>query len=66
MHKKYIILAALLLNAGAAFAGDSSACYSIQDADARNHCLAKARQQSSQCYAIQDSQRRAECQAEAR
>lgn len=66
MHKKYIILSAMLLNAGVAFAGDSSACYSIQDADARNHCLAKARQQSSQCYAIQDSQRRAECQAEAR
>ena len=49
-----------------AFAADSSACYVIQDADARTYCLAKARHDVSQCYAIQRADLRAQCLAEIR
>lgn len=46
-----------------AFAGDSSACYTIQDADARTYCRAKAAGDSSICYAIHSSALRSQCLA---
>ena len=49
-----------------AMAGDPGPCYSIQNADARTYCLARARGDASMCYAIQDSARRSECMAEVR
>lgn len=61
--------AALMLTPQFALAsspGQSSACYNIQDADARSYCLAKARGESSQCYTIQRADMRSQCLAEVR
>lgn len=65
---RQIFYAFILLFSGCVpvFAADSSACYSIQDADSRNYCIAKARGQSSACYSIQDSSLRSMCLAEVR
>lgn len=62
------ILVTILLAAGCvpAVASDAGACYAIQDADARQYCLAKARREAGQCYAIQSSGLRAQCLAEVR
>ena len=49
-----------------ALAADSGACYSIQDADARTYCLARARGDASQCYSIQRADLRSQCLAEVR
>lgn len=46
------------------YAGDPGACYSIQNSDSRNYCLAKAHNDSSRCYSIQSSEKRSECLAE--
>jgi len=60
-----IILAlALPLMAAAAYAADPGACYSIQDADARAYCLAKARKDRGVCYNIQSPDLRSMCLAE--
>lgn len=59
-----LCLIPLLLVASAATAADSSACYSISNADARAYCIAKARNQSSACYSIQSSDARSQCLAE--
>ena len=37
---------------GAAAAANESHCYSIQDADQKNQCLALAKRQESYCYSI--------------
>jgi len=58
--------AALMLSPQFAMAADSSACYNIQDADARTYCLARARGESSQCYSIQRADLRSQCLAEVR
>ena len=50
----------------ASSAGQSSACYNIQDADARAYCLAKARGEPSQCYNVQRADLRSMCLAEVR
>ena len=47
-------------------ASDASACYSIQDPDARAYCLAKARRDASVCYSVQRPDLRSQCLAEAR
>jgi len=49
-----------------AFAGDSSACYNVADADARTYCLARAKREPSQCYSIQRPDMRSQCLAEVR
>lgn len=58
-------LAVCLFGPVVAFAGqDAGACYSIQDADARSYCIARARGESSQCYTIQRPDLRSQCLAE--
>lgn len=47
-------------------ATDVSACYAIQDADARAYCRAKAQGNSSTCYTIQSADLRSMCLAEVR
>ena len=39
-------------------------CYSIDDQDKRNFCLAKTKQQSSYCYSIRESDSRNMCLAQ--
>lgn len=39
-------------------------CYSIVDADQRNYCIARERQDSGQCYSIADQNIRTQCRAE--
>lgn len=58
-------LGTVLFVKGAA-ANQSSSCYSIQDADARQYCLAKARREPAQCYAVQRADMRSQCLAEVR
>lgn len=50
----------------AAPAATTSACYNIQDQDARTYCLARAHNQPAQCYSIQRADMRAQCLAEVR
>lgn len=54
----------LLVSVIQAHAADSSACYSVSDADARGYCIARARHDRSACYTIQKADLRAQCQAE--
>lgn len=46
------------------YASDSGACYSIQDADARSYCIARAKKEASHCYSIQNADMRSMCLAE--
>ncbi len=67
MNKLTIILAAVFLTlATGARASDASACYNVDDGDARSYCLAKARNEVSQCYDIQRADLRSLCLAEVR
>jgi hypothetical protein len=60
-------LAVLILAFAATGAGaNTSACYNIQDADARTMCLARAHREPSQCYSIQRADLRQQCLAEVR
>lgn len=43
-----------------------SACYNIQDADARAFCLARAHRNPSMCYSVQRADLRSMCLAEVR
>lgn len=47
-----------------AHASGSGACYSIQDADARSYCIARAKKEASHCYSIQNANMRSICLAE--
>lgn len=47
-------------------AADSSACYNIQDSDARTMCLARAHREPAQCYSIQRADMRSMCLSEVR
>lgn len=58
---KYLIL--LMLLPGFAFANDSH-CYSIQNHDQKNFCLARAKQQTSYCYSIHESDTKNFCLAQ--
>lgn len=58
-------LGTVLFVKGAA-ANQSGSCYAIQDADARQYCLAKARREPAQCYAVQRADLRSQCLAEVR
>lgn len=49
-----------------AAAADASACYTINGADARAYCRAKAKEDPSICYNIQSSALRNQCLAEVR
>lgn len=66
MFRIQLMVVMLLAVAGQVQAADSSACYSIGNADARAYCLAKAHRNSSGCYSIQSSDLRAQCLAEVR
>lgn len=44
--------------------GNTSACYSISDADIRSFCLARARHEPAQCYNIMRQDLRQQCLAE--
>ena len=48
------------------YASDSGACYSIQNADARSYCIARAKKEPAHCYSIQNATMRAVCLAEVR
>lgn len=61
---KYAIVILTLLAAQSAVAADASQCYAINDMDAKNFCLAKARNDRSMCYTIQSSALRSQCLAE--
>lgn len=67
MTHKFAVVTVLVVSP--AFA-DSSAqagqCYSIQNAEARAACLAKAHKDPSRCYAVQSPDKRAECMVEVR
>lgn len=52
--------------AGQDRAAQASACYNIQDADARTFCLARAHRDVGRCYSVQRADLRAMCLAEAR
>lgn len=62
---KALFVFALMIAAGTA-AADAGSCYSINDADARSYCLARAHNDSGSCYSIQDSSMRSMCLAEVR
>ncbi len=63
-------ISALLVTPQAALAEtrqpQPSACYSIQDADARAFCLARAHRNPSMCYSVQRPDLRSMCLAEVR
>lgn len=44
----------------------ASACYNVQDADARSACLARAHRDPGRCYNVQRADLRALCLAEVR
>lgn len=54
--RRPVIRALVAATLSTAFAGVSSAseshCYSIKDADQKNHCLALAKRKDSYCYSI--------------
>lgn len=56
----------LICLAAPAFANDAGSCYTINDADARAYCLAKARQDPGTCYTIMRGDLRSMCLAEVR
>ena len=58
---------ALLVAPHSAIAGSSaaSACYNVQDADARAYCLARVHRDPGRCYNVQRADLRSACQAEA-
>lgn len=47
-----------------AYASGSGACYSIQNADARSYCIARAKREPAHCYSIQNADMRSMCLAE--
>lgn len=51
-------------NERAASQARTSACYNVQDADARTMCLARAHREPSQCYNIKRADLRQQCLAE--
>lgn len=57
---------ALLVMPLGAHASGAVACYSIQDADARSYCIARAKKETSHCYSIQNANMRSMCLAEIR
>lgn len=61
-----IMIPVLLYAATPAHAANTSACYSVGDADARAYCLAKAHREPSICYSIIRADMRAMCLAETR
>lgn len=71
MRSIILILAyvtALLVAPHSAIASSSaaSACYNVQDADARAACLARAHREPSRCYNVQRADLRALCLSEVR
>lgn len=63
---KYLLSCFFIVFTSPSFASDAGSCYAINDADARQYCLAKARQDAATCYAIQNSGLRSQCLAEVR
>lgn len=61
---KYAAIVLMILISQPVTASDSSKCYAINDMDAKNFCLAKARNDRSMCYTIQGSALRSQCLAE--
>jgi hypothetical protein len=70
MRQRHLFIALLAaippsaVPAGPARATDAATCYTINDADARAACLARARQDPGMCYAVQRADLRAQCRAE--
>lgn len=62
MPKQLALLLILLLGSGAALANESN-CYSIQNNDSKNFCLANAKGQKSYCYSIHESDTKNFCLA---
>jgi hypothetical protein len=52
--------------APAAQAADAGSCYSVQSADGRAYCLARAHGDPGRCYSIQAADLRSACLAEVR
>lgn len=62
MLKKIAILIIGLAGSGNTLAGASN-CYSIQNSDSKNLCLANAKNQKSYCYSIHESDTKNFCLA---
>ena len=61
----YVLIAIVIgfvLASNNAYANDSY-CYSIQNADMKNQCLAFAKRQDSYCYSVQESDSKNRCLA---
>jgi hypothetical protein len=68
MSSRTILAAATLslawvVTMGTSALASESACYSIRDADRKNMCLARARNQESYCYSIRHSDDKHMCLA---
>jgi hypothetical protein len=59
---RFLILGTLILWSYNSYA-DSSSCYSIQNQDRKNFCLAQTKKEKSYCYSIKDSNTRNMCLA---
>ena len=62
LKKAKLILALTVMHSCNSFA-DSAACYSIQNQDRKNFCLAQAKGQTSYCYSIQENNTKNFCLA---
>lgn len=58
------LVAALALALPPAAFADASRCYSIQNQDSRNYCLATARGEKSYCYSIREQDQKNLCLAQ--
>lgn len=59
-------IAISILASHRAHAADSSACYNVNDPDARAYCIAKSRNEPAACYSIKRAELRSMCLAEVR
>lgn len=60
---KKIILSLVVLSASSLSFADSSYCYSINDQNQKNYCLAQAKNDSSYCYSISNQDKKNMCLA---
>jgi len=58
----FLLLSVVL--ASAAAHADAAQCYSIQNRDKQNYCLATVKRQTSYCYSIQDRDSQNYCLAQ--
>lgn len=62
----YVTALLVAPHSAVAGSGATSACYNVQDADARASCLARVHRDPGRCYNVQRADLRALCLSEAR